>query len=778
MSSTNSESVAQLVLAPNSCQTCARRKVKCDKLINGCSSCRKSRLDCDYQKPPVRPRKRRLSDAVKKLARYEQVLLDHGLLPTAAESTSSVLPATAQDGQALLPSQQPHEHRHHWLNSMGTADKLVNDRGRTRYVDKNNIVWRNLEDDYLEDDETQHMTDDEREMQDTVNDRRNSVPDHLVDGRAADPLVETWMSPEHEQPLLNLHPTPRQAMRLWRSYLENVEPICKIVHVPTISIMLASHSEQPVMYSKTSECLAFAIYHFAVFSMTEEQCEATFGKTTSRTALIQKFHAATRQALTNAAYLKTTEVQVLQALVLLLLPCRYLFDPQVYWIWTGIAVRIGQRMGLHRDGDILGLPPFETEIRRRLFWQLVPLDGVAGTMAGAGVPPIQDTWDTKKPLNVNDDQLWPGMTEIPQEQNGATEMIYCLTRFCVGSAFVRINKAMHSTKDHRELEPLIKEAEVEVEDKYLRYCDFVNPLHVMTMCLARSAITAFRLRTRLLRVKADCATNAEKEEILRLSLRILDTDIAASANTSLRKFTWHMRRFFIWGSWDSLIFVLRSLRSGLLSSTDTEEAWTRVERIYDTHELFDTKQELHIAVRRLTMEAWSNNPPSSCQTGVTPAFIRTLQQPRKSKTQPRTQADVDEPSYTPLDPVSPPPVHQPDTALDDIPLDGDFQYEHDFTLDSIDWAFWDQLIQDYQAQDENFVHNSGAKQARFTVSQKFRVRVEVGTISPRTKVCYHFDVSKTAHGLFILLDQLAYPTDLAKAFMGHRPSMAGEGAMS
>jgi hypothetical protein len=47
---------------------------------------------------------------------------------------------------------------------------------------------------------------------------------------------------------------------------------------------------------------------------------------------------------------------------------------------TGVAVRLGQTMGLHRDGITLGLSPFETEMRRRLWWHLVHLDFRAADM--------------------------------------------------------------------------------------------------------------------------------------------------------------------------------------------------------------------------------------------------------------------------------------------------------------------------------------------------------------------------------------------------------------
>jgi hypothetical protein len=189
------------------------------------------------------------------------------------------------------------------------------------------------------------------------------------------------------------------------------------------------------------------------------------------------------------------------------------------------------------------------------------------------------------------------MTEKPEEQKGATEMIFCLTRASVGNFFARAAKF----KDYNKVEPVISEAESEVEEKYIHYCDITNPLHFLTIGLARSAITAMRIRVRLPKVRNQTINDAERRELFHLSQKILDTDAAAYAHTSLTKYLWHVRSFFVWGSWESLIFVLNSLRrSDLLSPAETDAAWRRVEQVYKNHgELLESRQALHIAVGRL-----------------------------------------------------------------------------------------------------------------------------------------------------------------------------------
>ncbi len=82
-------------------------------------------------------------------------------------------------------------------------------------------------------------------------------------------------------------------------------------------------------------------------------------------------------------------------------------------------------MGLHRDGELLGLPPFETEMRRRIWWQIILIDTVYALMSGLGQSLLPRSWDTRQPNNIHDADLYPTMTTL-QPRNGPTDMIYCL----------------------------------------------------------------------------------------------------------------------------------------------------------------------------------------------------------------------------------------------------------------------------------------------------------------------------------------------------------------
>ena len=662
---------------PYTCLTCARRKIKCDKLSPKCSSCRKGKLECAYQAPQPRRRKRKPSgDLHEKLAEYEQILRSNNLMPS--EEEPSRTEQTPRENNSLF-----------WLEheTARLGRLVIDDEGKSRYVDGN--FWRSIGDEDIPN------LDDEREDDELVLETNGVL--------SLDPLTAALMGSTLD--LLEYHPSYQDAQILWRAHTENVEPICKILHIPSTTKMLQTISAQPALASKTEECLLFAIYHFAVFSMDEEECVRHFGEV--RNILLQRYQFAAKQALVNANFLSSTELAVLQAFILFLIPNRFSYDPHVFWVLTGTAVRLAQRIGLHRDGEKLGLPPFEVQIRRRLFFQVAPLDGAASQMSGTGIAMMPHTWDTQRPLNLNDDQIWPGMTEMPAEHNGATDMMFVLARATLGLCFAKTGTMGHGptagdSKTYAQIDQLIKDAERDVEENFLRYCDVVDPLHFLTMGLARAGISAMKIRARLPGVKNGTAKRAEKQEILQFALKILDTDAAAYTNGSLKKFRWHARAFFAWGSWDSLIYILTTLRDvNVFSPTEVDAAWQRIEAAYVHHgELLGLKRSLQtVAIARLVVKAWDVNPPSN--SIPEPPFITALRSTRKTRRE-KGVADPNIPSLetgrSETDSSDPSPPGGEKTMFGTMADGTGLDVGQDFDIDSADWVFWDKLIKDFQSQ--------------------------------------------------------------------------------
>ncbi|KAK3709614.1 hypothetical protein LTR37_010835 [Vermiconidia calcicola] len=131
-------------------------------------------------------------------------------------------------------------------------------------------------------------------------------------------------------------------------------------------------------------------------------------------------------------------------------------------------------------------------------------------------------------------------------------------------------------------------------------------------------------------------------------------------------------------------------------------AWSRVEQVYNNREEFlKSKRALHIAVRRLTLKAWdayslSNNVPE-------PSFIKSLLSLQRVHSKRGTQGQNSDAASLKMTMNTPPaidPALVGDSNAASHSLSGDVGHElgDDFDLDTVDWNFWDQLIQEYQAQ--------------------------------------------------------------------------------
>jgi hypothetical protein len=81
-------------------------------------------------------------------------------------------------------------------------------------------------------------------------------------------------------------------------------------------------------------------------------------------------------------------------------------------------------LGLHRDGERLGLSQFQSEIRRRLWWHFLTQDGRAGE--DYGLENTKGISDVTLPLNVDDADLYSGMKELPTAKRGWTPITFSL----------------------------------------------------------------------------------------------------------------------------------------------------------------------------------------------------------------------------------------------------------------------------------------------------------------------------------------------------------------
>lgn len=113
--------------------------------------------------------------------------------------------------------------------------------------------------------------------------------------------------------LAALHPDQVQIFRLWQIYLENVDPLLKVTHSPTLQPRIINVASDLSNIPPPLEALMFGIYCIAILSLTDEECQSIFGA--SRRDCLKEYQMRCQQALTNCEFLRAGDRDSLTALL-------------------------------------------------------------------------------------------------------------------------------------------------------------------------------------------------------------------------------------------------------------------------------------------------------------------------------------------------------------------------------------------------------------------------------------------------------------------------------
>jgi hypothetical protein len=125
-------------------------------------------------------------------------------------------------------------------------------------------------------------------------------------------------------------------------------------------------------------------------------------------------------------------------------------------------------------------------MRRRLWWQLFILDGQGSHDRGSDPIMRKSSFNTRPPLDVNDEDLSPEKAEEPKEREGFTDMIFSSISREAAEAVLELNfvpagETRHVQNDiagaWKQRKDFVISIQHRVQDKYLRYCNPVIPMH-------------------------------------------------------------------------------------------------------------------------------------------------------------------------------------------------------------------------------------------------------------------------------------------------------------
>ncbi|OGM44606.1 fungal specific transcription factor, partial [Aspergillus bombycis] len=395
---------------------------------------------------------------------------------------------------------------------------------------------------------------------------------------------QPWQSfplrPNPSPPLETLHPSPAVIAFIWQTYLDVVDPVVKVFHVPTVQRQVVSVIRGRSNLDAPTECLIFAIYYSTVVTMSAVECREEFDE--EKAVLLTRYRTGVEQALSRANFLRSLDLTVLQAFALYLICGRKDENGPDVCTLIGVAIGTAMKIGLHCDGAGLDISPFEAEMRRRLWWQICTLDVRTAEDHDSEPTILESAFNTELPLNINDTSLEPDMSELPQSQLGKTEMTFTLVRF-EGSHFAR--RVIFSDRFCRiNTYPILNEAQKceaieqfkgRIEKRYLSYCDKEVPLDFITAASIRLILV--KLKLAVCRLRRDQApgmliqTNYRRtcEEVLQHAQMLRNYEKG-------KRWLWLFQTYV---EWDSLAYLLLHLCIAP-PEEQSDAVWKTVNEIY------------------------------------------------------------------------------------------------------------------------------------------------------------------------------------------------------
>jgi Fungal specific transcription factor domain len=324
---------------------------------------------------------------------------------------------------------------------------------------------------------------------------------------------------------------------------------------------------------------------------------------------------------------------------------RVLYDRRTLWCLSGMAIRIAQQLGLHRDGSRLGLSVFETEIRRRVWWHIIYMDRTIARTSGFVPAPLPSN-DTCLPLNVNDSDLHPTMKESPVERNDtSTDMIFCYMRQELGKwqdhqwKFIKdsifsgntidsSSRRTNSRATDKEIEEIslrlqvVNELQETFQTKVIQHCDTSIPLHLLVSLSARSIVSTIRLiayhpsfRYGANR-KLPPLSQPEIDHLFATCLEVIHNNELLHTTECLKRYLWQFDWHF---PWPALLFMFSELPHRSVLSEDTQRAWHYIDTLFlpqFSRLSAEARGPLHIVCIKLAFKAWNAHVDECRRQGV------------------------------------------------------------------------------------------------------------------------------------------------------------------
>ncbi|KAF5678167.1 hypothetical protein FDENT_9050 [Fusarium denticulatum] len=469
-------------------------------------------------------------------------------------------------------------------------------------------------------------------------------------------------SPCYTQHPSAFHPSKATAIELWNIYLNNVEIILglKLTHIPTDEVRVYSTIDDPANAKFDDLAFCYSIYFAAVVSL--EESTALFSNKNNE---LQRFKMGIEQAFAHGGFFNRPTLNGLTALAIYL----------SVWILNGLVIRVAQSLGLHKDGTKLGLPPFESELRRRLWWHIITRDSRSGEDFGLEDPnDLVLTSDVKLPSNINDADIFPEMEKVPVERTEWTGMTFSLVNVDLAKAMESLKAGNPSTSTLRKegRDKILRDVHTRVKTR-LEKCKPITPHQRLTVHCANYLLRKLDFVTNqqwLLSQKREVNDSVLKEETLVAALDILEARTAGD-DPFLAQFSWAKK---VHPQYHVTLYVLWYLCTKP-QGPHVERAWRAIDSIFEQEMAFDF---------------------IGC-TGAKPAVLKALRTKAETRRTNLNSSSVRVGCNT--EPAASTELEHMEDSLTFI--EG-FNFDDEVFEDGVPWSSWTSLLQGLQADQPMF----------------------------------------------------------------------------
>ena len=271
---------------------------------------------------------------------------------------------------------------------------------------------------------------------------------------------------------------------------------------------------------------------------------------TGKDQLLARYRLGTEQALEQADILNDPDTTVLQALTIYLGVLQYTGEARFAWSLTGVLVRLAASMKLQRDGsNLTNIPPFETEMRRRLWWQICLIDSRSENLQVSAYKIGEGMFDAQMPVNTDDVDLDPCMPASPIPMESWTGMTIFIIRCEVWKLSCRLQSVTVVSSvlpDTEERLELFEQCQAKVENTYLKHLDPNKPIHTFVATMTRLFLTKVSL---ILDIKQQSARatqtprdeSSQSDKLFMSSLLIIEYTYALQNEPSWSDWRWQIQ---------------------------------------------------------------------------------------------------------------------------------------------------------------------------------------------------------------------------------------------